>query len=425
MRCDRIAFVYVVNPDDFRPSNFQQRQVGAHQWRFICQSLASLDNQLKQHGHQLIVLEGNPVTCIGEFIRANNIKTVGSACQIGWYEQQRWAALEQALPQVDFQAGWNGTLFEPQQLNLTEKTLSTFSKFRKQVESKHLEPLAPCKLLLDALPPATTADAGNDFDFVTLCKRYYQIGSSTPEQLDFLGGEQAALSHINDYFSTEAPLSYKRTRNALDGWLDSTKFSPYLANGTVSARRIWAELKAFEANVGSNDSTYWIGFELLWREYFQWSAMLSGAKLYRFAGRAATAPLTSFFAERFVKWCQGTTPYPLVNACMKQLNATGFMSNRGRQIVASCLVNELSLDWRYGAAYFQQQLVDFDIASNWGNWQYIAGVGSDPRGGRHFNLDKQTQQYDPEQVFIDKWQGASSTAALDSVDAADWPSEAP
>jgi deoxyribodipyrimidine photo-lyase len=106
---------------------------------------------------------------------------------------------------------------------------------------------------------------------------------------------------------------------------------------------------------------------------------------------------------------------------MKQLNSTGYMSNRGRQIVASCLVNELRLDWRFGAAYFEQQLLDYDVASNWGNWQYIAGVGMDPRGGRHFNIEKQTRQFDPEGAFIREWQGETTSTQLDSVDAADWP----
>ena len=88
---------------------------------------------------------------------------------------------------------------------------------------------------------------------------------------------------------------------------------------------------------------------------------------------------------------------------MKQLNHTGYMSNRGRQIVASCFIHELGLDWRYGATYFEQQLIDYDVASNWGNWQYLAGVGADPRGCRQFNLKKQTQQHDPKGEFMDKW----------------------
>jgi deoxyribodipyrimidine photo-lyase len=106
---------------------------------------------------------------------------------------------------------------------------------------------------------------------------------------------------------------------------------------------------------------------------------------------------------------------------MKQLNASGYMSNRGRQLVASCFVHELNLDWRFGAAYMEQQLIDYDVASNWGNWQYLAGVGPDPRGHRRFDLEKQTAMYDPKGAFIRRWQGDKFTAALDSVDASDWP----
>jgi deoxyribodipyrimidine photo-lyase len=135
----------------------------------------------------------------------------------------------------------------------------------------------------------------------------------------------------------------------------------------------------------------------------------------------STPPLTSFYAERFQKWCKGNTPFPLVNASMNQLSRTGYISNRARQIVASCLVNELDLDWRYGAAYFEQQLLDYDVAVNWGNWQYLAGVGADPRGQRHFNLEKQAQLFDPAGDYVKQWQGQKTLSCLDSLDAADWP----
>ena len=106
---------------------------------------------------------------------------------------------------------------------------------------------------------------------------------------------------------------------------------------------------------------------------------------------------------------------------MNQLNSTGYLSNRGRQLVASCFVHELNLDWRYGASYFEQQLIDYDVASNWGNWQYLAGVGADPRGHRRFDLAKQAQIYDPDNQFVRRWGGDQPLQPLDSVDAADWP----
>jgi deoxyribodipyrimidine photo-lyase len=159
----------------------------------------------------------------------------------------------------------------------------------------------------------------------------------------------------------------------------------------------------YEEQEGANDSTYWLFFELLWREYFHWYLVKHQARLFAFSGVKQIPPPTSFNQARFTRWCEGMTDYPIVNACMAQLNQTGYMSNRGRQIVASCLVHELALDWRYGAAYFEQQLIDYDVASNWGNWQYLAGVGADPRGHRRFDLHKQTEIYDPQGTFRQKW----------------------
>jgi deoxyribodipyrimidine photo-lyase len=106
---------------------------------------------------------------------------------------------------------------------------------------------------------------------------------------------------------------------------------------------------------------------------------------------------------------------------MHQLVASGWMSNRGRQIAASCLVNELGGDWRYGAAFFEKHLVDYDVASNYGNWQYLAGVGCDPRGGRHFNLGTQAQTHDPDGLFTRSWDGFRPPQPLYVTDAADWP----
>ncbi|MEO0444126.1 MAG: DASH family cryptochrome, partial [Pseudomonadota bacterium] len=237
------------------------------------------------------------------------------------------------------------------------------------------------------------------------------------------GGSTLALEHLNHYFSPKNrhPSRYKQTRNDLDGWWNSCKLSCWLAHRCLSPRQVVQTLQEYEQAVERNDSTEWIYLELLWREYFQWYAYHYDKQLFAFSGITQRKPLTSFYPQRFKQWCEGSSQWPLVNACMKQLNQTGFMSNRGRQIVASCLVNELQIDWRYGAAYFEEKLIDYDVGANWGNWQYIAGVGADPRGGRHFHIEKQTQQYDPNSEFIQKWQGRTTSMPIDHLDAADWP----
>lgn len=430
MQSDSIAFVYVLDPRWFKQNNYQHKHLGEHRFRFIVESLRDLDAQLRSFGHHLTVLHGEPVPQLLHFVSHHRINLLGCASQVGWNERRVWQYLVQQLPQVNGIACWNSTLFEPEQLERGEDALASFSRFRKQVEQQPIAPVSPCKIWLDTLPPPLAAEeTSQQLDTVlheyrvsmaASCQRYADT-RLTHEDEHFIGGERAALLHLERYFTSQAPGSYKQTRNDLDGWSTSTKFSPYLAVGNVSPRQIWQRLGRYQEECLKNESTYWIGFELLWREYFQWWALAQKSRLFALQGSAATRPLTSYYGERFIKWCQGCTPYPLVNACMHQLNATGFMSNRGRQIVASCLVNELSIDWRYGAAYFQQQLIDYDVASNWGNWQYIAGVGADPRGGRHFNLAKQTQLYDANEVFINKWHGKQQADPLDSVDAADWP----
>jgi len=106
------------------------------------------------------------------------------------------------------------------------------------------------------------------------------------------------------------------------------------------------------------------------------------------------------------RWINGKTGVDFVDANMNELRLTGFMSNRGRQNVASYLCNDLQLDWRYGAAYFEQELIDYDVASNWGNWAYLAGVGNDPRGNRYFDIAKQARQYDAGGEYRRLWRSA-------------------
>lgn len=420
MGCHSIAFVYVLNPAWFEQRHYHQAAMGQRRLAFLLESLAALHQQLQQQGHELQILVGEPAQQISDYVREQHIQLLACGEPIGWQERQVWHYLQEALPQVQCVSRWSSTLFEPEQLELNNTALGRFSRYKKQVESRAITPIPVCQIWLETLPmPLAVSKA--KVNLTDIKARYAKALPPTSSSALFRGGEAAGKQQLEQYFKNNAPSHYKETRNALDGWSHSTKLSPYLALGCLSARQVWQRLKRYETEYQANDSTYWIGVELLWREYFQWLALEQGASLFQFQGLASKRPLTSFYSERFNKWCQGNTPYPLVNACMRQLNATGFMSNRGRQIVASCLVNELAVDWRYGAAYFQQQLLDYDVAVNWGNWQYIAGVGVDPQGGRHFNIDKQTQCYDPHGDFIAKWQGERGVTPLDSVDAADWP----
>ncbi|MCE0557847.1 DASH family cryptochrome [Motilimonas sp. E26] len=389
----------------YRPEPWSTKRQTFHE-----ASLAALESQLANLGQMLWRYQARSLQQLNALISHLEINLAYVSKQVGWFEQQVLHQIANNAPQLSWKIGNNHTLWREEDLPFKLSDLpASFTEFRKKVEPLAIKsPL----IKLNNLPKPMHVQS----DKFSL-SRQNQVSQSNEL---FIGGEQAGLTHLRQYFDSRAPSYYKTVRNELDGWGNSTKFSPWLANGCLSAKQILTELNNFERHHGANESTYWIYFELLWREYFQWYGHRHQQQLFTFTGIKKQSPLTSLYPERFAKWCQGQTPYPLVNACMKQLNQTGYMSNRGRQIVASCLVNELQIDWRYGARYFEQQLIDYDVASNWGNWQYLAGVGADPRGQRHFDLTKQTQLFDPKGKFIEKWQGQCDLP-LDSVDGADWP----
>lgn len=383
--------------------------IGPQRDRFLRESLQELKRGLQQMGQDLMVLEGSPELVLPDVVARFDIGRITTSYTPGWYEDQALAFLKEKLP-VPLEVFRGNTVFDAAQFPFELAHLpETFSPFRRKVEELSVaQPIsAPSKL-----PPPPAAQ----FDAIPEAAAAAHPGLPVP------GGSAAGLRRVDQFlFQTHAIADYKQTRNDLDGLCGSSTLSPWLANGALSARSVAHSIFRYEREQLANESTYWLYFELLWREFFHWRAVVDGKALFRQSGRQRRHLLTTFEPRRFARWCAGDTDFPLVNALMRQLIATGWMSNRGRQIAASCLIHELELDWRYGAAFFEQQLIDYDVASNYGNWQYIAGVGSDPRGGRHFNLEKQAAQYDPDGVFTTKWGGFRPTQPKHVVDGADWP----
>lgn len=386
----------------------QTSEFGQPKRQFLDESLHCLNLSLNALEQRLLVVDLHPYQALKHALKNLGVTRLYVDAMPGCDEQNVIEEIKAEERHVKVVQHEVRSLFRLADLPFSLNALpDTFTQFRKQVEKLSISQPTDRVSTLPPLPK------GLSLPTLSLTRDL--------KPMPFAGGEHAGLEHCRRYFDSPLASEYKQTRNGLDGMDYSTKFSPWLAHGCVSAKRIVDMLKRYEADYGANDSTYWIYFELLWREYFYWYARRYGRQLFHFGGIRNQTPLTSFYAHRFQQWKKGETPFPLVNACMHQLNETGYMSNRGRQLVASCLVHELGLDWRYGAAYFESQLIDYDVASNWGNWQYLAGVGADPRGSRQFNLEKQTQMYDPNHEFIDKWDGHCDGARLDNVDMVDWP----
>ena len=468
-----LCCAYCLSPALLTSTNYSSKQLGKHRLLFDLQSVQDVASRLIKQGIKFELSYTSVARFLLEKGEAKQFDTVYVAQQFGWNEEQLLNnTFDKLQIEFDYSAEQfirfnNHTLFQVEQLPFElSKIPNSFTKFRKLVEKQNLDEMFTVEQTASISGNDSVSDlqsAKNDSDSNKRISKYttefvdaleaiqcrpevkalYEqqakpqlqgekgraLEQNTLNELKvdyeytlFEGGERAAHAHLEQYFYSTAPSTYKETRNALDDWASSTKFSPWLANGCVSPKQIWQQVVKYEAHNGANDSTYWTKFELLWREFFQWQALNVGNKLFWFSGLANSKPLTSFYPTRFKKWCLGQTPYPIVNAAMHQLNQTGYMSNRARQLVASCFIHELQMDWRYGAAYFQQQLIDFDVASNWGNWQYLAGVGFDPRGSRQFNLEKQTNTYDPDHEFIKKWAGYCDMP-MDDVDMADWPTD--
>lgn len=402
---DTLVCVYCLDSKWFTPNRFGSTSLGLHRQQFLEESLHSLRQELAKLKQTLFIVNGPSETSIKTLIDKFKINQVFRSRNAGWNEKQTWERLVYNYNHIHFSETDSHTLFDLDSLPCELQSLPvSFTKFRKMAEPHQTE--KPIKALTHLPPTPVNANVVVTNDQVRSKQLFY-------------GGEAEGFKHLKCYFSGNLPARYKEVRNAIDGWDNSCKFSPWLANGSLSSREILYWLHQYETSKTKNDSTYWIYFELLWREYFQWSAHKIGPQLFRFSGLKKSPPLNSYYPERFKKWVAGNTPFPLVNACMKELAATGYLSNRGRQIVASYLINELSVDWRYGAAYFEQVLLDYDVAINWGNWQYIAGVGSADK--RHFNIDKQTHTFDAQGAYRSKWDAGLTTQTLDSVDAADWP----
>ena len=224
----------------------------------------------------------------------------------------------------------------------------------------------------------------------------------------FRGDEASALERLQHYvFDSDGLKTYKASRNQLVGSEFSSKFSPFLANGSMSVRRIWHALEAHQTIFGPSEGCEWMRQELLWREFFLWSERAHGEAFHSESGIQGRLPKANPNRELFRRWTRAECGHERIDAQMRELNATGYLSNRGRQWVASHFVNSLQLPWTWGARYFEWMLIDADPALNTGNWAYLAGVGSDPRsfGGspRRFDLEGQAKRYDPDGSHMQLW----------------------
>lgn len=385
--------VYVIDPRKYRWLDLGFRKTGLKRLQFLREHLHHLQQQLRLKGSELIVKVGLPEIILPELIleyKASLSFMKESATEERTVQEKVAISIPlDAL--INYDANF---LADPSGFNWEKSRFpKSFSGFRKKLEKwaknktwNYTE--SPLKLPSSPVKAKTVKES----------KRQIHPQSA----FSLRGGETEGINRVAAYFLNHVK-DYKTTRNGLIGMDFSSKFSPYLAIGALSPRFIVTLLKEFEAENGANQSTYWLWFELLWREYFRHAGWVYKDQLFYFSGLSTTPLEAPTNQNSFKKWSTAKVPDSFVKAGLIELIKTGYSSNRMRQNLASFCVHNLKSNWQWGAAWFEHHLLDYDVYSNQGNWMYIAGVAFDPKGGRAFDIRFQAERYDPHQEFQSQW----------------------
>jgi deoxyribodipyrimidine photo-lyase len=395
--------VYCFDERQFASTSFCFPKTGKFRAKFLLESILDLRQNLVKLGSNLIVRQGISEDIIAELACEYQVDLVIFSSEVTREEKNVETRILERLNQAKIQVEtpWQSTLYHPDELPFSIQEIpDLFTHFRKQVEKA--SQVDTCAETPAQLPPIPELEIGEIPSLQDLGLPKYQFNPKVV--LEFRGGETEALKRLNHYFWQQDCLKeYKETRNGMLGADYSSKFSPWLAHGCLSPRLIYQEVQKYEAQRVKNDSTYWLVFELLWRDFFRFTAAKYGDRLFYLSGLKNIVLPWQEDWSLFEVWCEGQTGYPLVDANMRELNSTGFMSNRGRQNVASFLTKNLGVNWQMGAEWFESLLIDYDVCSNWGNWNYIAGIGNDARQSRYFNIVKQSKNYDPQGKYLRHW----------------------
>ena len=393
--------LYIFDEDFYQKKQFGFKKIGKFRAKFLLESVQNLQHNLAELNIPFLIKFGKTKEIFEKLNEHYSIQKIFCEEEFTQEEIDVEKGVSSVLPHVKFEKSYSQFLLEPEFVfGKLEKIPALFTTFRNKVE-KNFSVRKPFKIekrkaIFELEIPS---------DKIDLEKLGFENFKTHPHSaFPFSGGENAAWERLHYYFEeTQLLKDYKNTRNGLVGSDYSSKFSAWIANGSISAVSIYDEVKKFEQKFGANESTYWLIFELLWRDYFKFIALQHHNKIFHKNGLQPYKNLEfQNNPQKLEQWISGKTHSEFVNANMIELQKTGFMSNRGRQNVASYFCKNLKLDWRTGAAYFEEMLIDYDVHSNYGNWLYLAGIGNDARD-RSFNPEKQAEQYDSDKKFRNLW----------------------
>ncbi len=387
---ERVVPVFVLDP-----RLLEAPEAGDKRVAFLMGALTSLDADLRARGSRLVVRRGDPPTELARLVAETGAEAVYAEEDVDPFARQRDGEVARSLP-----LRLTGGLTVHPATAVAKTDGSPYTVFTPYSRRWKALPLPTAEAILPA--PATLG--GEPAVEGLPIPREPALSAEVP----FPPSEAEAQRRLYAFTADERPevYGYAQGRDRLD-WEGTSRLSPYLRFGLISARQ--AVAGALQAREDARDSAgregadIWLN-ELIWREFYQ--SILD--RFPQVVGQSFRPELrdVAWLRDRasFEAWCQGRTGYPVVDAAMRQLVQTGWMHNRARMIVASFLVKDLLIDWRWGEGFFHHHLVDADLAANNGGWQWTAGTGTDAAPYfRVFNPVLQGIKFDPDGSFVRRW----------------------
>lgn len=401
----RAVFVWEENFDEEQYPEL--KRMGDNRRRFLIESLEDLAASLHRFGISLTILQGKTEETLFYWLIEHEIEHIFLHDHPGFEEGQNLLRLMEKTSNLQWHVSDGHMMLRRDQLPVDLGAFPmSFTEFRKKVEV--MLPVPRKNRPYSGLEMEVIQEAAGKYPEKKLDKLFESIEELKDKHPGgsgiVKGGETAGLERLRSYVQDSRYLfTYKDTRDGMLLFDDSSKLSFWLSNGCLSPKRVYQSIIEMERERGRNESSYWLFFELLWRDYFQWLMLATKNSLFLKKGLLKKELIWHDDLIHFEAWKNGKTGYPLVDAAMLELKNTGYMSNRSRQNVASFLTKNLGVNWLWGARYFEEQLIDYDPASNYGNWAYQAGVGTDMRELRAFNVVGQGIRYDSNGDFVKHW----------------------
>ena len=388
--CEKVIPIFILNPLQVGSENKYRSSPSI---QFMIESLGDLKLQLNNKGGDLYVFMGENIKILDHLIKKTNADALFVNKDYTPYSKKRDILIEKQCKNhaVEFHSYHDVCLFEPG--TITTDSGETYKKYTPFYNK--------CMSLVSSIERTNKTRFHKDWYekrikspfFISLNDAYVKLAEIS-EKVVVVGGRDRGLSIVS---SLKHYNNYEKCRNFLT--YDTTHLSAYLKYGCISVVEVFNKLMSISGKTNP------LIRQLIWRDFYihildAYPQVLQGKSLKPQYDAIKWENNLNWFRH----WKNGTTGFPVVDACMRQLNEIGFMHNRGRMIVASFLIKNLRIDWRWGEKYFAQNLVDYDPAANNGNWQWVSGSGADSQPYfRIFNPWTQSEKFDKECEYIKKW----------------------